>query len=128
MAMITRLLAILLLMCSISWANQNQPSRIVEQDGKVQLNLNNVDVGVIIKYLARFSGEHYLIDPTVKGKISIMANKPVTRQEAIIILEEALIFNNFTIMKMVSPNMLFLQDSQNNMESKSRSEMLESGI
>jgi len=99
MAMITRLLAILLLMCSISWANQNQPSRIVEQDGKVQLNLNNVDVEVIIKYLARFSGEHYLIDPTVKGKISIMANKPVTRQEAIIILEEALIFNNFTIMK-----------------------------
>ena len=54
---------------------------------------------MIIQYLAKFSGEHYLKDPTAKAKISIMANKPVTRREAVIILEEALIFNNFTIMK-----------------------------
>ena len=78
---------------------ENQASQIVEQGDKVMINLNDADVSVIVEYLARFSGAHYLIDKTVKGTISIMANKPVTRKEAVIILEEALVFNNFTILQ-----------------------------
>ena len=76
-----------------------EKSQIIDQGDKVQINLKNADIGVVIKYLAKFSGHHYLVDPTVKGKINIIANKPVTRSEAVIILEEALIFHNFTIMQ-----------------------------
>jgi general secretion pathway protein D len=78
---------------------EKDKSQIVEQGDKVMINLKNADIAVIVEYLSRFSGSHYLIDPTVKGSISIMANKPVSRKEAVIILEEALIFHNFTIMQ-----------------------------
>ncbi|MCJ8343910.1 hypothetical protein MJH12_00045 [bacterium] len=74
-------------------------SSIQELGDKVKINLSNTDINVVIKYLAKFSGEHYLKDPTVKGKINIVANKPVSRKEAVIILEQALIFNQFTIVK-----------------------------
>ena len=88
-----------LILNPVTAKNGNNKSQIIDRGDKVQLNLKNVDIDVIIQYLAKFSGEHYLKDPTAKAKISIMANKPVTRKEAVIILEEALIFNNFTIMK-----------------------------
>ena len=94
----TLVLSVLMLSTVYSKTN-NSKSQIIDRGDKVQLNLKNVDIDVIIQYLAKFSGEHYLKDPTAKAKISIMANKPVTRREAVIILEEALIFNNFTIMK-----------------------------
>ena len=87
------------MLSTLNAKTNNSKSQIIDRGDKVQLNLKNVDIDVIIQYLAKFSGEHYLKDPTAKAKISIMANKPVTRREAVIILEEALIFNNFTIMK-----------------------------
>ena len=89
----------ILMLSPVGAKTNNSKSQIIDRGDKVQLNLKNVDIDVIIQYLAKFSGEHYLKDPTAKAKISIMANKPVTRREAVIILEEALIFNNFTIMK-----------------------------
>lgn len=99
MGWIATLMLSVLLLSVVPAKTDNNQSQIIDRGDKVQLNLNNVDIDVIIQYLAKFSGEHYLKDPTANAKISIMANKPVTRKEAVIILEEALIFNNFTIMK-----------------------------
>lgn len=88
-----------LLLTSLLEAAPPKKSSIQEIGDKVKINLSNTDINVVIKYLAKFSGEHYLKDPTVKGKINIVANKPVTRKEAVIILEQALIFNQFSIVK-----------------------------
>ncbi|PCJ20532.1 MAG: hypothetical protein COB02_03165 [Candidatus Cloacimonadota bacterium] len=88
-----------LLVTQMTQAKAPEKSSIQEIGDKVKINLSNTDINAVIKYLAKFSGEHYLKDPTVKGKINIVANKPVTRKEAVIILEQALIFNQFSIVK-----------------------------
>jgi general secretion pathway protein D len=75
-------------------------SQIIDKGDKVLLNLNNVDLEVVVQYLAKFSSEHFLIDPTAKGKISVMANKEISRKEAVLVLEEALEFYGFSITKM----------------------------
>ncbi len=105
---------LILLFCLILtpgfFANNQDKSRIVEQNDRVSLNLNKVNIQVVVDYLARFSDEHYLIDPTaLNAEVSIKANKMVTRQQAVIIMEQALNFYGFDIVqdglvKKVIPN------------------------
>jgi len=91
--------------CALLWlapvlpANPADRSQIVEQGDRVQLNLKNVDIAVVVEYLARFNDEHYIVDPTVKANISVVANKPVSRQDAVVILEQTINFYGFTIVK-----------------------------
>ena len=45
------------------------------------LNLNNVDIKTFIKLVGDFTKENYLIDPNVKGTITVYANKSVPSEQ-----------------------------------------------
>ena len=56
------------MLSTLNAKTNNSKSQIIDRGDKVQLNLKNVDIDVIIQYLAKFSGEHYLKDPTAKAQ------------------------------------------------------------
>ena len=64
-----------------------------------RLQFDNVDVVEVVKRLAEITGETFLPDPRLSGKVTIINPKPVTRIEARQIILSALEMQGFTIVQ-----------------------------
>lgn len=65
----------------------------------VKLNVKNEELLTIIEIYAKASGQKFVIDPSVRGKISILNQEPVTIEEAFNQISSALAINGFAISK-----------------------------
>ncbi|MGI6595168.1 MAG: secretin N-terminal domain-containing protein [Candidatus Ratteibacteria bacterium] len=63
------------------------------------LNLNNVDIKTFIKLVGDFTKENYLIDPNVKGTITVYANKSVPSEQIDSIFKTILNLYGFSVIK-----------------------------
>ncbi|MCM8830110.1 MAG: hypothetical protein NC824_03835 [Candidatus Omnitrophica bacterium] len=63
------------------------------------LNLNNVDIKTFIKFVGDFTKENYVIDPNVKGTITVYANKPVPSAEIDKIFKTILNLYGYSVIK-----------------------------
>ena len=63
----------------------------------VRLQFPNTDTPVILKFYEQLTGKQMVYDNSVAGNISIDISKPVTRDEAIRIIETALYLNGFSL-------------------------------
>lgn len=63
------------------------------------LNLNNVDIKTFIKFVGDFTKENYVIDPNVKGTITVYANKPVPSEEIDKIFKTILNLYGYSVIK-----------------------------
>ncbi|MEN3028082.1 MAG: type II secretion system secretin GspD [Aquificaceae bacterium] len=50
--------------------------------GKVFLNFNNADISLVVKFMSELTGKNIVLDPNVKGSITISSAKPVTLSQA----------------------------------------------
>lgn len=48
----------------------------------VQLNFVDTDIASVLRVMARFTGRNFLIDPRVKGTMSLVSDAPVSQQAA----------------------------------------------
>jgi general secretion pathway protein D len=65
-------------------------------DGLVTLNFQDADIQAVIKTVSKMTGTNFLLDPRVKGKITIISAKPVSRPDAYQIFLSALRAQGFT--------------------------------
>ncbi|MCM8762456.1 MAG: hypothetical protein NC905_04315 [Candidatus Omnitrophica bacterium] len=63
------------------------------------LNLNNVDIKTFIKFVGDFTKENYVIDPNVKGTITVYANKSVPAEEIDKIFKTILNLYGYSVIK-----------------------------
>ncbi len=63
----------------------------------MKMNFKDMDVTTIIEEYSKNSGQKFIIDPGVRGKISIFIQEPVTTEEAFNHLSTALAINGFAI-------------------------------
>jgi general secretion pathway protein D len=56
----------------------NQPARRVEPD-VVTLNFVNADIEGVVKVMSEITGKNFVVDPRVKGTITIVSAKPMNR-------------------------------------------------
>lgn len=66
---------------------------------KIKMNFVNEEIPMIIEHYAKESGTRFIVDSTVRGKISILNQDKVTLEEAYNQLSEALAINGFAILK-----------------------------
>lgn len=66
---------------------------------KIKMNFVNEDLPLIIEHYSKESGTKFIIDSTVRGKITLLNNEKVTLEEAYNQLSEALAINGFAIVK-----------------------------
>lgn len=66
---------------------------------KIKMDFKNQDIDVILKHYAVASGQKFVIDSTVRGKITILSPNEVSLEEAYNQLSEALAVNGFAIIK-----------------------------
>lgn len=59
--------------------SQNNGSDSIE---KVRINMNNAEIRTVIQWVAEQTNKNFIIDPRVKGRISVLSNQPMTLDEA----------------------------------------------
>ena len=74
--------------------NRSRPS----EEG-VLLNFVNADIDAVVRAIGQYTGRTFVIDPRVKGTLSLSTERPVTRQQAYDQLLTALRLQGFTIVQ-----------------------------
>lgn len=53
-----------------------------KKTGKFYLNFQNAEIGALVKFMSELTGKNIVLDPNVKGTITVTSAKPVTKDEA----------------------------------------------
>lgn len=53
-----------------------------KKTGKVYLNFQNADISLVVKFMSELTGKNIVLDPNVKGTITISSAKPVSIRQA----------------------------------------------
>ncbi len=80
--------------------NLIQAARAMRAAGRVQLNFKDLDISVFIRFMSELLGENIVVDPTVKGTVSVVSPRPVSFKEARQVMLSILGMNNLTLQDM----------------------------
>lgn len=72
-----------------------------QQDGKkgdryVTIDFNDVDINLFIKYISELTGRNFIVDRTVKGKVTIISPTRISEDDAYKVFESVLEVHGFT--------------------------------
>jgi general secretion pathway protein D len=62
----------------------------------VQLDFDDVDFRDVIRFMGEITGKHFVVHPTVQGKVTVVSPKAVTAKEAYRIFQAVLEVHGFT--------------------------------
>lgn len=91
----TQCIAVLILLVSHSFAIAADEDSVKVTDDKVSLNFVDADIESVVKAIGQITNKNFLLDPRVKGTISINTAKPVPRAITYQILLSALRVQGF---------------------------------
>ncbi|UJB64407.1 type II secretion system secretin GspD [Acidovorax sp. YS12] len=72
-------------------------SRAAGDGQRITLNFPNTDLGAVVATLARFTGKSFVIDPRVKGNLTLVSETPVAPDTAYAMLLSALRMQGFAV-------------------------------
>lgn len=75
-----------------AWAQQNR----ADNNQEITLNLEDVDIKVLINMVAEVSGKNFVVDPRVKGKVSVVSGKPLDVNQLYEVFLSILEVNNYS--------------------------------
>lgn len=76
---------------------QAKRSAAAAQTGRyVTLDFDNVDIRVLIKFVSELTGQNYLLDERVKGKVTVISPRRIAVEEVSRVLESVLEIYGFT--------------------------------
>ncbi len=68
-------------------------------DQFVKIDFNNVDIAVFVKFISELTGENFIIDDRVKGKVTIISPGKISKKEAYRVFESVLEVHGYTTVK-----------------------------
>ncbi len=63
---------------------------------QVSIDFTDVDVSVFIKFISNITGQNFVVDPRVKGKVTIISPEKISIPDAYKVFESVLELNGFT--------------------------------
>jgi general secretion pathway protein D len=75
------------------------PAQARSTEEPVTLNFVNADIEAVVRAIGQYTGRSFVIDPRVKGTLTLVTERPVTRREAYDELLSALRLQGFTIVE-----------------------------
>lgn len=72
---------------------------LAQAEDKVKMYYNNEELTKVIEFYSKASGQKLVVDPSVRGKISIYLQEPISVEEAFNQLSSALALNGYAISK-----------------------------
>ena len=68
-----------------------------QADNRVSLNFVDTDIPAVLRALSLFTQRNFLVDPRVKGKLTLVSDRPVDSGQALAMLTGALRLQGFAI-------------------------------
>ncbi|MGE8618926.1 MAG: type II secretion system protein GspD, partial [Achromobacter spanius] len=68
-----------------------------QTDNRVSLNFVDTDIPAVLRALSLFTQRNFLVDPRVKGKLTLVSDRPVDSGQALAMLTGALRLQGFAI-------------------------------
>jgi general secretion pathway protein D len=65
-------------------------------DSYVTIDFNDVDISLFIKYISELTGKNFIVDRTVKGKVTIISPTRISAEDAYFVFESVLEVHGFT--------------------------------
>jgi general secretion pathway protein D len=78
-------------------------ARRASSEDAVVLNFVNADLEAVVRAVGQFTGRTFVIDPRVKGTLTLVTERPVTRQQAMDELLSALRLQGFALVESSEP-------------------------
>lgn len=72
------------------------PKKPLPEDALITMDLQDVDLNVLIKFIGELTGKNFLVSEQVKGKVTIVSPKKITVKEAYKVFESVLEMNGYT--------------------------------
>jgi len=72
-------------------------------DDSVTLNFVNADIEAVVRAIGQYTGRTFVIDPCVKGTLTLVTEHPVTRRQAYEELLSALRLQGYTLVESAEP-------------------------
>jgi general secretion pathway protein D len=67
-----------------------------EEDSRlISIDFDNVDISLLIKFISELTGKNFLVDPNVKGKVTIISPSKISVDEAYRVFESVLEVHGF---------------------------------
>jgi general secretion pathway protein D len=63
-------------------AQANATAQAANNSADVRINMNNAEIRSVIQWVAEKTNKNFIIDPRVKGRISVLSNQPMTMDQA----------------------------------------------
>src|SRR6267143_2304399 len=70
---------------------------LAQQQQRLTLNFNNTDIEAVARAMADFTGRTFIVDPRVKGTVTLMVDQPVNAEQALAALTTALRLQNIAL-------------------------------
>ena len=79
--------------------SKQQTETATQEAGKkfVTLDFDNVDLGVLVKFVSEISGKNFIIDDKVKAKVTIISPKKIALEDVYKVFLSVLEINGFTV-------------------------------
>lgn len=68
------------MLANVQTNNSNQS--LDDRSATVRINMNNAEIRTVIQWIAEKTNKNFIIDPRVKGRISVLSNQPMTMAQA----------------------------------------------
>lgn len=99
------LLAVTSLACAQGAAPQDEQglievARAMRSKGKVQFNFKDLDITQFIRFMSELLGENIVVDPSVKGTVSVVSPKAINFKEARQVMLSVLEMNSLSFQQM----------------------------
>lgn len=63
-------------------SNVNNNNPFIKSEEKVRINMNNAEIRSVIQWVSEQTNKNFIIDPRVKGRISVLSNQPMSMDDA----------------------------------------------
>ena len=90
-----RIAAGVLLCCAVATALP--PAQAQNQENAAALSFVNADIESVIKAVGHYTGMTFIVDPRVKGTLTLQSEKPLTKSQAFGLLTSALRLQGFAV-------------------------------
>lgn len=94
-----RRLARLLMCAALAAATSTEARDAAPARGKVTLRFANADVEAVVRAVGHYTGRTFVVDPRVKGTLSLSSEQPMTSDQAVAALTAALRMQGFAIVE-----------------------------
>ena len=73
-----------------------EPPPLASGENLITMNFQDVDISVLAKFISQITGKNFVLDESVRGKVSIVSPTKVTPEQAYSIFKSVLQLKGFT--------------------------------